>query len=121
MKHGDLRGFEPDEIDVMALITRYHRKGAPRKGDEAFADLPRSSRRAVRWLSAMLRVAESLDRSRAQLVEHVTLRRRGRHWTLRAAGRGDLELERWAAQRNAGPLEAMLGGTMTVAAGRAGG
>lgn len=121
VKHGDLRGFDPDEIDVMALITRYHRKGAPRKGHEAFAGLPRASRRAVRWLSAMLRVAESLDRSRAQLVEHVTLRRRGRHWTLRAAGRGDLELERWAAQRNAGPLEAMLGGTMTVAAGRAGG
>jgi len=121
VKHGDLRGFEPDEIDVMAFITRYHRKGAPRKGHEAFADLPRASRRAVRWLAAMLRVAESLDRSRAQLVDHVTLRRRGRHWTLRVAGRGDIELERWAAQRNARPLEAELGGTMTVAAGRAGG
>jgi hypothetical protein len=69
----------------------------------------------------MLRVAESLDRSRAQLVEHVTLRRRGRHWTLRVAGHGDMELERWAAQRNARPLEAELDGTLTVAAGRAGG
>ena len=121
VKHGDLRGFEPDEIEVMALVTRYHRRGAPRKGHDALADLPRASRRAVRWLSAMLRVAESLDRSRAQLVDRVTLHRRGRHWTLRVAGRGDIELERWAAQRNARPLEAELGGTMTVAAGRAGG
>ena len=58
----------------------------------------------------MLRVAESLDRSRAQLVERVTLRRRGGRWTLRVAGRGDIELELWAAQRNIRPLEAELGG-----------
>jgi len=121
VKHGDLCGFEPDEIEVIALITRYHRGGAPRKGHDGFADLPRASRRAVRWLADMVRVAESLDRSRAQLVDSVTLRRRGRHWTLRVAGRGDIELERWAAQRDARPLEGELGGTLTVAPGRAGG
>ena len=119
VKNGDLRGFEPDEIEVLALAARYHRRGAPRKSHEPFAGLPRADRRAVRWLSAILRVAESLDRSRAQLVEHITMRRRGRHWTLRVAGRGDIELELWAAQRNVGPLEAELEGTVTVTAGRA--
>jgi hypothetical protein len=69
----------------------------------------------------MLRVAESLDRSRAQLVEQVTMRRRGRHWTLRVAGRGDIELELWAAQRNVHPLETELGGPLTVTALRAAG
>ena len=96
-------------------------RGAPRKGHDAFADLPRASREAVRWLSAMLRVAESLDRSRAQLVERVTLRRRGRHWTLRVAGRGDIELELWAAQRNAAAARSRARRNVTVAAGRAGG
>jgi exopolyphosphatase/guanosine-5'-triphosphate,3'-diphosphate pyrophosphatase len=121
VKNGELRGFEPDEIEVMALVTRYHRRGAPRKGHGEFADLPRAERRAVRWLSAMLRVAESLDRSRAQLVDKVGLRRRGRRWTLRVAGRGDIELELWAAQRNVRPLELELGGTVTVTAARASG
>ncbi|MGE5198636.1 MAG: HD domain-containing protein [Rhodospirillaceae bacterium] len=118
VKNGDLRGFEPDEVEIIALVTRYHRRAAPRKRHEAFAGLPRAGRKAVRWLSAMLRVAESLDRSRAQLVERVAMRHRGRHWSLRVAGRGDLALELWAAQRNVGPLEAELGGTVTVAAGR---
>jgi hypothetical protein len=68
----------------------------------------------------MLRVAESLDRSRAQLVESVRLRRKGRQWVLRAAGRGDIGLEIWAAQRNIRPLEAVLGGPVAVLAGRAG-
>ena len=121
VKNGDLRGFEPDEIEVMALAARYHRRGAPRKGHELLAALPRADRRAVRWLSAMLRVAESLDRSRAQLVDHLKMRRRGRHWTLRVAGRGDIELELWAAQRNIRPLEDLLGATVTITAGRASG
>ncbi len=121
VKNGDLRGFEPDEIEVMALVTRYHRRGAPRKSHELLAALPRANRRAVRWLSAMLRVAESLDRSRAQLVERVKMRRRGRHWILRVAGRGDIELELWAAQRNLRPLEDVLGATVTIAPGRAAG
>jgi exopolyphosphatase / guanosine-5'-triphosphate,3'-diphosphate pyrophosphatase len=120
VKNGDLRGFEPDEIEILALIARYHRRGAPRKSHVPFAHLPRADRNAVRWLSAMLRVAESLDRSRAQLVESVSLRKKGRQWVLRAAGHGDLELEIWAAQRNIQPLEAVLGGPVTVVAGRAG-
>jgi exopolyphosphatase/guanosine-5'-triphosphate,3'-diphosphate pyrophosphatase len=121
VKNGDLRGFEPDEIEVMALVTRYHRRGAPRKGHETFAARPRAGRRVVRWLSAMLRVAESLDRSRAQLVDAVRLRRKGRQWTLRVDGRGDIELELWAAQRNIGPLEEALGGAVTVTAARTAG
>jgi exopolyphosphatase/guanosine-5'-triphosphate,3'-diphosphate pyrophosphatase len=121
VKNGDLRGFEPEEIEVLALVARYHRRGAPRKGHDGFAALPRARRRAVRWLSAMLRAAESLDRSRAQLVDTVALRRRGRHWSLRVAGRGDIELELWAAQRNIAPLEHELGGTVTVTAARASG
>ena len=31
IKNGDLRGFEPEEIEVMALVARYHRRGTPKK------------------------------------------------------------------------------------------
>ena len=30
IKNGDLRGFEPDEIEIMALVTRYHRRATPK-------------------------------------------------------------------------------------------
>jgi hypothetical protein len=62
----------------------------------------------------MLRVAESLDRSRAQLVESITLQQRVRACQLRVIGRGDIELELWAAQRNTGPLERELGRAIRV-------
>ena len=73
IKSGDLRGFDPDEIEVMALVARYHRRGTPKKSHPGFATLGRPARDTVRWLAAILRVAESLDRSRAQLVDSVDL------------------------------------------------
>jgi exopolyphosphatase/guanosine-5'-triphosphate,3'-diphosphate pyrophosphatase len=118
VKNGNLRGFEPDEIEMIALLTRYHRRGAPKKSHPTVARLPRPLRRAVRWLSAMLRVAESLDRSRAQLVERLTLTQHDDGWRMRVTGQADLELEVWAAQRNVGPLSEELGRPVEVVSTR---
>jgi hypothetical protein len=40
---------------------------------------------------------------------------------LRVVGRGDIELELWAAQRNIRPLEDELGGPVSVVSGCAAG
>ena len=45
IKHGDLRGFEPDEIEVIALVTRYHRRALPAKSHIGMDDLPRRLRK----------------------------------------------------------------------------
>ena len=50
IKHGDLRGFEPEEIDVIALLTRYHRRATPKRGHIGFDDLNHDLRRAVKSL-----------------------------------------------------------------------
>ena len=39
IKNGGLRGFEPDEIEAIALVARYHRRAAPKKSHDAFAAL----------------------------------------------------------------------------------
>ncbi len=119
IKNGDLRGFDPDEIEVMALVARYHRRGTPKKSHPGFATMGRPARDAVRWLAAILRVAESLDRSRAQLVDSVDFQRHGKEWLLRVNGRGDIELELWAAQRNAGLFSEQLGRAVRLLHGRA--
>jgi exopolyphosphatase/guanosine-5'-triphosphate,3'-diphosphate pyrophosphatase len=118
IKHGDLRGFEPDEIEMIALMTRYHRRGRPQRSQPGFATLPKASRRTVRWLAAMVRLAEGLDRSRAQLVHHIRLEQHDGGWTLQLVARGDVELECWAAQRHMAPLEKALKSTVTLLAPR---
>src|SRR5213596_1544057 len=63
IKNGDLRGFDPDEIETIALLTRYHRRATPKRRHPGYADLTRKGRRAIRRLAAILRLSESLDRS----------------------------------------------------------
>ena len=46
MKHGDLRGFDPQEIEVMALVARYHRRATPKKGHPGYSELPAARRKA---------------------------------------------------------------------------
>ena len=108
IRNGDLRGFEPEEVEVMALVARYHRRGPPKRAHDEYGSLPGERRRAVRTLSAILRVAEGLDRSHAQSVASVEVVTDEDGCLLRVTPQGDTELEVWAAQRNCAPLETVL-------------
>jgi exopolyphosphatase/guanosine-5'-triphosphate,3'-diphosphate pyrophosphatase len=114
IKNGDLRGFEPDEIDMMALIARYHRRATPKRRHEDYGDLPRKRRKAIRALSAILRLAESLDRSHSQNVSHIELHDRGDDALLQVRATSDAELELWSALRHAAPFEHIIGKPLRV-------
>jgi exopolyphosphatase/guanosine-5'-triphosphate,3'-diphosphate pyrophosphatase len=118
IKNGDLRGFEPEEIEIMAQVARYHRQGTPKRKHEGFGDLRRRQRRTVRTLAAILRLAESLDRSHAQSVGAIELHDRGDDDLLQVRTAGDAELELWAAARHAAPFERMTGKPLRIEAGR---
>jgi exopolyphosphatase/guanosine-5'-triphosphate,3'-diphosphate pyrophosphatase len=114
IKNGDLRGFEPAEIEIMALAARYHRNTAPKRSHEGYDNLNGHDRRVVRTLSALLRLAEGLERSHAQVVSKLELRDRRKDYLLQARVNGDAELELWAAHRQIAPFEAVLGKPVTI-------
>src|SRR5262245_46991280 len=116
--NGDLRGFEPDEIQVIALVARYHRQAAPKRKHDGFGSLPRRLRRTVRALAAMLRLAESLDRSHAQAISGLELHDRGDDDLLQLRTSGDAELEAWAAARSLAPLERLTGKPLRLEVGK---
>jgi exopolyphosphatase / guanosine-5'-triphosphate,3'-diphosphate pyrophosphatase len=109
IKNGDLRGFEPEEIDTIALLARYHRRATPDRHHGEFAGVRRGRRRTVRALAAMLRLAESLDRSHSQIISGLELHDRGEDALLQVRTSGDAELELWAATRHAAPFARLLG------------
>ena len=108
VRNGDLRGFEPEEVEVIALVARYHRRGVPKRSHEGYGDLSSQLRRSVKTLAAMLRVAEGLDRSHQQSVADLEIIAGGQDYLLRIRPAGDTELELWAAQRSVAPLEQVL-------------
>jgi exopolyphosphatase/guanosine-5'-triphosphate,3'-diphosphate pyrophosphatase len=116
IRNGGLRGLTAEEIEMVALVARYHGGARPRKRrDEAFAALPRKRRRTVRWLAAMLRVAEGFDRSHYQLVRGLGVRRRAGKVFLVADARRQAQLEIWAGRRRASDLARLLGVAVGVA------
>jgi len=108
IKNGDLRGFDPEEVEIIALVARYHRRGAPKKTHEDYARLSSPSRRTVRILAAILRVAECLERSHAQVISGLELLNRDADFLLLVHVSDEAELELWTAGRHLEPLEQVL-------------
>jgi exopolyphosphatase / guanosine-5'-triphosphate,3'-diphosphate pyrophosphatase len=109
IKNGDLRGFDPEEIETVALVARYHRQATPKKRHDGLSGFGRKQRKTIRTLAAILRLAESLDRSHQQTVSAVELHDRGDDGLLQIRTTGDAELEVWAAARHAAPFERVIG------------
>ncbi len=101
IKNGNLRGFAPEEIEMMALLARYHRRATPQAHHDLIADLTRGTRRTVEVLAAFLRLAETLDRSRNGVVKAIEVRERQGTLRISVQAVGDAELEMWAANRQA--------------------
>lgn len=69
-----LTGFSEHELQLIAVIARYHRKSHPSNKHPEFAVLDDDDQRMVRVLAGLLRIAIGLDRRHTGLVKGVTVR-----------------------------------------------
>jgi exopolyphosphatase / guanosine-5'-triphosphate,3'-diphosphate pyrophosphatase len=107
--HGELLGFRPGELEIIGQTARYHRKGTPKGSDPDLAALPVPTRRTVRSLAALLRVADGLDRSHYGVVKDVRARERSGSLVLElTTGGEDAALEIWEATRRSELLGKVL-------------
>jgi exopolyphosphatase/guanosine-5'-triphosphate,3'-diphosphate pyrophosphatase len=109
IEHGDLRGFDPDEVRMLACIARYHTRGKPRETFLAFDALSDSDRARVTSLLALLRLADGLDVSHADIVGPIEVDVRRAQAVVRAPARGEAELETWMFHRKRSLFEDTFG------------
>lgn len=107
IKHSPLSGFQSEELEIIANVARYHRRSHPHKRHVSFGALSGAIRRVIEILSAMLRVADGLDRSHFAVVRNLQVRL-GTTITIALHTVGDVELELWAAEGRADLLEKIL-------------
>jgi exopolyphosphatase/guanosine-5'-triphosphate,3'-diphosphate pyrophosphatase len=94
----ELPGFDPRERALIAQISRYHRKGAPKLGD--IAALSRDGdEELLERCAVILRLAEHLERSRDQSVREARLSTNGKGVDLHLMAAGDLTVPRWSVER----------------------
>jgi len=60
-----------DEMNIIACIARYHRKGTPALAHFLYNTLASDSQILVQKLSALLRIANALDRSHKQKIKKI--------------------------------------------------
>ncbi len=104
IKNSDLYGLTAEEVEMVANIARYHRRALPHDKHDTLKALPARQRRTLEMLSALLRIADGLDRSHFSVIQNldVTL---GTPLTIMLRTTGDPELEIWAARTRADLFE----------------
>ncbi len=100
IENADLNGFQPEEIDIIANIARYHRKALPKRKHKPFMKLSGVNRAIVRRTASLVRLAEALDRSHFQNVESISVEVVGSDTVyLHLRTSTDPQLELWAVEQ----------------------
>jgi exopolyphosphatase/guanosine-5'-triphosphate,3'-diphosphate pyrophosphatase len=94
----ELPGFDPRERALIAQMSRYHRKGAPKLGEMAALARP-GDEELLERCAVVLRLAEHLERGRDQSVREARLAPNGNALDLHLRAEGDLTLPRWSVER----------------------
>ena len=113
-----LPGFTDHEVELIALVARYHRKSEPKSKHAEFAGLDEADQGAVRVLAGLLRIAIGLDRSHSGCVASVAVHDDAEAGIaiepVPVAG-ADLSLERYAAEARRDLLQQALDTQVTIA------
>jgi exopolyphosphatase/guanosine-5'-triphosphate,3'-diphosphate pyrophosphatase len=112
IRNGRLRGFAPADVQLLAAIARWHRRGSPSAGD----DFDLVDDEHLRKLTAILRIADGLDRSRSGAVDSIDARVGPSLVVVRLQANTDVELELWGARRKRELFEKVFGRDLEVTA-----
>ncbi len=115
-----LTGFTEHELEIIALVARYHRKSTPKARHPEYAALHESDQRVVEILSGVLRIAAGLDRTRCGAISRLRVEGGVKGQPLRilveTAPGVDADLELYSAQNRKDLLEEALGVTVAIEA-----
>ena len=112
IRHSErLAGFTEGELELIALVARYHRKSEPLPRHAEYAALTKDDRYRVRVLAGLLRLGIALDRTYRRAVQrvHATVTDEAVDIDVEVADRTDVDIELFTAHRNSGLLADALG------------
>ncbi len=97
------------EVQIIANIARYHRKAPPTVSHKRYRLMNRIDRRIVDVGTALLRIADGLDRSHQSVVTDLKCRVGEKAVGVTLSVRSDSELELWGATRKSAYFEETMG------------
>lgn len=114
IRNGGLKGFDELDVELIANLARYHRKGRPKKSHYSFRNLDSEGRKALRKLIPILRLANALDRTHYSVVDSVACTILLDRVRVAVRSDKDVELELWTANRQSESFEAAYGRKLEI-------
>lgn len=109
ISHSDIFGVNKENMIIISNIARYHRGKGPQQDAVDFYSLSRLDRMAVLKLTAVLRVADALDRGHSQRIKSFDTEFKGDSFILKLHGVQDTILEKIAMKEKADMFESIFG------------
>jgi exopolyphosphatase / guanosine-5'-triphosphate,3'-diphosphate pyrophosphatase len=107
--NSELFGLSREDLRLVALVARYHRRSPPRKIHEVYGTLEREDRILVAKMAALLRVADALDRRHDQHIRRLDCSVEDEAVVVRVADVDDLTLEAMALQQKGNLFDQVYG------------
>lgn len=102
-------GLGSRNLNLAALVARYHRRASPQPTHHEYSSLSRKDRVSVAKLAGILRVAKALDASRQQRIHDFQVERNGRHFIITVPNVTDIALEQLELRQNCSLFEDVFG------------
>jgi exopolyphosphatase / guanosine-5'-triphosphate,3'-diphosphate pyrophosphatase len=112
--NSEVFGLNRLDVTIVALVARYHRHSGPRLDHPSYAELCIEDRIRVCKLAAILRVADALERTHAQRVSDLQIRRESNKLRIRLPGLADAAVERLAMASKADLFEEVFGLSVVI-------
>ena len=107
--NSELFGLSTADVQLVALVARYHRRSAPKPTHPYYNTLDRDGRVAVSKMAAILRIAIALDAARTSRIREIECSRKGNTLIVSVPGIDDLSVEQLALKQNRGMFEDVFG------------
>ena len=93
IQNSELFGLSRRDLQIVALVARYHRRASPKPTHNYFSNLDREERVIVAKLASILRVADALDRSYSQRIREIDCSIKKHRLIITIPGVDDVSLE----------------------------
>jgi len=109
IEHSEIFGLTHDDLRIVGAIAKFHRSSLQPQEDPEVHLMPRPNRMCILKLSAILRLADALDRSHQQKFQKLTAKIERDTLTIRTNSHAQLNLEQLAIQEKGDLFENVFG------------
>ena len=109
IKNSEIFGLSRKDNNIVSLIAKYHKGTSIPQDEESFTMLPRSDRMTILKLTAILRIADAMDRGHIQQFSDFKIEIRQNTMYIKTINTKNTVLEKIAMSEKSGMFESVFG------------